>query len=59
MSIKLSTLVGKVDSLHNRKNASIIMDFYRYMQDKSSSENHQINNLKVLFDRTVITISAL
>jgi hypothetical protein len=52
MSIKISTLLSKVDSLSNKKNASIIMDFYRYMQDKGSSENHQINNLKVIIDFT-------
>src|SRR6188472_1984091 len=28
------------------------MDFYRYMRDKASSENHQINNLKVIMDFT-------
>jgi hypothetical protein len=52
MSIKISTLLNKVDSLSNKENASIIMDFYRYMQDKGSSENHQINNLKVIIDFT-------
>jgi hypothetical protein len=50
MSIKLSTLLSKVDSLHNRGNASIVMDFYGFMQDKGSSENHQINNPKVIID---------
>jgi nucleoid-associated protein YejK len=52
MSIKISTLLSKLDSLSNKKNASTIMDFYRYMQDKGSSENHQINNLKVIIDFT-------
>ena len=52
MSIKISTLVSKVDSLSNKENAAIIMDFYKYMQDKGSSENHQINNLKVVIDFT-------
>src|SRR5918911_470002 len=50
MSIKISTLLSKVDSIPNRQNASIIMDFYGYMQYKGSSENHQINNLKVIID---------
>jgi hypothetical protein len=50
MSIKISTLLAKVDSLPNKQNASIIMDFYRYMQDNGSSENHQINNLTVTID---------
>src|SRR6187200_535622 len=48
MSIKISTLLSKVDSILNRQNASIIMDFYGYMQYKGSSENHKINNLKVI-----------
>jgi hypothetical protein len=52
MSIKISTLLSKVDSIPNKENAAIIMDFYRYMQDKGSSENHQINNLKVIMDFT-------
>jgi integrase/recombinase XerD len=52
MSIKISTLLSKVDSISNKENATIIMDFYRYMQDKGSSENHQINNLKVIMDLT-------
>ena len=50
MSIKISTLLSKVDSIPNRQNASIIMDFYGYMQYKGSSENHQISNLKVIID---------
>ena len=50
MSIKISTLLSKVDSIPNNENAAIIMDFYKYMQDKGSSENHQINNLKVIMD---------
>ncbi|HJT46681.1 MAG TPA: hypothetical protein VJ729_00755 [Nitrososphaeraceae archaeon] len=43
MSIKISTLLSKVDSLPNRQNASIIMDFYGYMQYKGSSEKLQLD----------------
>ncbi len=50
MSVKIPTLLTKVDSLQNKENASIIMDFYNYMCEKGSSENHQINNLKVVID---------
>lgn len=50
MSIKISTLLAKVDLLSNKENTSIILDFYRNMLDKGSSENHQINNLKVIID---------
>jgi hypothetical protein len=50
MSTKISTLLAKVDFLHNRKNAAIILDFYKYMLDRGSSENHIINNLKIVLD---------
>jgi len=50
MSIKISTLLSKVDSLSNRQNRSVIIDLHRYMQYKGSSENHQINNPKVIID---------
>ena len=50
MSIKVSTLLRKVQSLPNDRNRSTIMDFYNYMQQEGSSENHIINNLKVIID---------
>jgi integrase/recombinase XerD len=50
MSIKISTLLAKVQSLPNEQNRLTIMDFYNYMQEEGSSENHQINNLKVIID---------
>ncbi|MDW0122453.1 MAG: hypothetical protein QOK81_07565, partial [Nitrososphaeraceae archaeon] len=44
-------MLKKINSvITNGKNASIIFDFYRYMQEKGSSENHQVNNLKVVID---------
>ncbi|MGZ5546421.1 MAG: hypothetical protein ACXWFZ_00525 [Nitrososphaeraceae archaeon] len=50
-SVKLSTIVNNKISLGpNRENSSIIYDFYNYMQKKGSSENHQVNNLKVVLD---------
>ncbi len=50
-SIRLPTLVKKFNfAIPNHKNARIISDFHRYMQDKGSSENHQVNNLKVVMD---------
>jgi len=34
-SVKLSTLVKKINlNVPNRKNASIIFDFYKYMEEK-------------------------
>jgi hypothetical protein len=50
MSTKIPTLLAKIDSLPNTENAAIILDFYKYMQDKCSSENHIINNIKVILD---------
>jgi hypothetical protein len=50
-SVKLSTLVKKVNLVvQNTENQSTILEFYNYMQEKGSSENHQVNNLKVVID---------
>jgi len=49
-SVKLSTIVEKINLVPNKENSSIIYDFYNYMQEKGSSENHQVNNLKVVLD---------
>jgi hypothetical protein len=49
-SVKLSTIVNKINLVSNKENSSIIYDFYNYMQEKGSSENHQVNNLKVVID---------
>jgi integrase/recombinase XerD len=53
MSTKIPTLLSKIDSLPNRENAALILDFHKYMQDKGSSENHIINNIKVVLDLAV------
>jgi hypothetical protein len=48
---QLSTVIGKVNLVvSNRKNASIIFEFHNYMQEKGSSENQQVNKLKVVMD---------
>ena len=52
MSTKISTLLGKVQSLSNKQNIPTILDFHTYMQKEGSSENHKINNLKVIIDFT-------
>jgi hypothetical protein len=50
-SIRLETLVAKINVVvSNSKNASIISDFHKYMQLRALSENHQVNNLKVVID---------
>lgn len=50
MSTKISTLLANVQSLPSERNRSTIMDLYDYMQQEGSSENHMINNLKVIID---------
>lgn len=52
MFIKISTLLNKIFLLLCIENAIIIMDFYNYMQEKdgSSSENHKVNNIRVVID---------
>ena len=50
-SVRLSTLVKNICiKVLNHDNATIISDFFKYMQEKGSSENHQVNNLKVVID---------
>ena len=50
-SVKLSSIVNnKIGLVPNKENSTIIYDFYTYMQEKGSSENHQVNNLKVVID---------
>lgn len=49
-SVRLSTLVKKIREIPSPQNASIISSFYEYMQEKGSSENNQVNNLKVILD---------
>ena len=50
MSIKISTLLKRIDSIGSKENASIILDFYNYMREKGSSVNHIMNNLKVIIE---------
>ena len=50
VSNKVVTLLKKIDLLHSKINASVIMDFYNYMEEKGSSEDHIINNLKVIIE---------
>lgn len=50
MSIKIVTLLKKIDTLTNKENAAMIIDFYNYVREKGSSENHIMNCLKVVID---------
>jgi integrase/recombinase XerD len=50
-SVKLSTIVdNKIGIVPNKENSAIIYEFYNYMQERGSSENHQVNNLKVVIN---------
>ena len=44
MPIRITTLLKKIDLLSNKDNAIVLMDFYDYMREKGSSENHIMNN---------------
>lgn len=46
MSIKITTLLKKIDLLSNKDNASVLVDFYDYMRQKGSSENHIMNKFE-------------
>ncbi|NOJ30016.1 MAG: hypothetical protein DA328_07600 [Nitrososphaeraceae archaeon] len=47
MSFKLSTIVGKIDTIPNDKNRKA-EEFLQYTKINGSSENHHINNLKCI-----------
>lgn len=49
-SVRLPTLINKISEIPNSQNAKIISSFHEYMCEKGSSENHQVNNLKVVLD---------
>jgi site-specific recombinase XerD len=48
MPYRLSTLLNKIDSLSNNSNAKLIKQFYPYMDKNNLSENHKLNNLRVI-----------
>ncbi len=49
-SVKLSTIVNKINLVvQNMENQSIILDFYNYMQENGSSENHQVNRANIRY----------
>ena len=50
MSTKVTTLLKKIDLLNSKANVAVIIDFHNYMREKGSSENHIINNLKVMIE---------
>ena len=48
MPLKLSTTIGKIQNIGNRKNLEIINEILEYMKNNGSSDHHQNNNLKVV-----------
>ena len=48
MPYRLSTLLDKLDHLDNKSNASLIKEFYHYMDKNNLSDNHKLNNLRVI-----------
>ena len=48
MPMKLTTTIGKVQTIPNSKNVEIVNNFLDYMRKSGSSEHHQNNNLKVV-----------
>ena len=47
MPMKLTTTIGKIETIPNPKNIKILNEFLEYMRKNGSSEHHQNNNLKV------------
>jgi len=48
MPYRLSTLLDKLDTLDNTSNALLIKEFYDYMNRNNLSDNHKLNNLRVI-----------
>jgi hypothetical protein len=46
MSTRIPTPLAKIDSLPNRENADLILDFYKCMQDNGSFSPQGVNILK-------------
>lgn len=48
MPYRLSTLLDKLAILDNASNALLIKEFYDYMNRNNLSDNHKLNNLRVI-----------
>ena len=46
--MKLTTTIGKIDTIDNSENVKIIKEFLEYMENNDYSDNHQNNNLKAI-----------
>lgn len=47
MPSKLSTTIGKIPTIPNSTNSSLVAEFHTYMKTNGASERHQNNSLKV------------
>lgn len=48
MPMKLTTTIGKIQTIPNAKNMEIMHTFIGCMKKNGSSEHHQNNNLKIV-----------
>jgi hypothetical protein len=48
MTEKLETVLGKVSTVPNPANSSLIQEFYQFMIDNRKSDRYKNNNLKAL-----------
>jgi hypothetical protein len=45
---KLSTTLSKIYQLYNKENASVILEFYEFMEENGTSKRDQNNNLNAI-----------
>ncbi len=49
MPYRLSTLLEKLDHLDNKSNASLIKEFYHYMDKNNLSDNHKLKCMHMVY----------
>jgi hypothetical protein len=50
MTQTLETTRGKISAVQNQVNASLIEEFYQFMQGNGTSDKYQNNNLKAMIN---------
>ena len=48
MTIRLDTVLRKVEQMPNKVNSDLLKEFYKYMKDNGTSQNYQKGNLKAM-----------
>ena len=48
MSIRLDTVLRKIEQMPNEVNSGLLEDFYQHMKDNGTSQNYQKGNLKAM-----------